>query len=97
MHYNHPLNRGFKSQTSKIFGIKKSIVNKGDETKKCALNLICIFIISHEAYEKNTSVLSSREEWSHNWVLAMELVIVSHVLFSRNLESIDTRLLGFME
>lgn len=47
--------------------------------------------------ENRSTFFSSHQEWSHNQIIASELAILGHVLFPRNFEGVDTRLLEFKE
>lgn len=47
------------------------------------LNFLCDVFANQDAYDY---FWSSHEEWNQNRVLAIELTILEHVLFRRNLE-----------
>lgn len=65
---------------------------------ECGMSIICSLFTSRDAYEKRQPVFfCSHKKWSHDLVIALELAILRPVLFSRNLESVDTGLLRFQE
>lgn len=65
---------------------------------ECFLDFLCSLFTSQDAYEGNQHIFkSSREEWNQTQVLALELVMLGHVLFPRNREGVDVRLLQFQE
>lgn len=54
--------------------------------------------VNSETYRENPHCFKiSREEWSQNRTLAFELVILGHVLFPKNSQGVDVRLLHFQE
>lgn len=56
------------------------------------------FIAKRTASENNRAIFgSSYKEWSHNQVLAFKHPILSHVMFPRDLEGVNTGLLVFQE
>lgn len=62
------------------------------------MSFLCSLFAGQDAYEKNWSALmflprSLESELS----VCMEFAILGHVLFPRNLERVDTRLLEFQE
>lgn len=82
---------------SKVFWIKRSMIDQKRGTNNCTLNFLCDFFANQDAYEKNGSTFwSSYEKWNQNRVLALELAILGHVLFP-NLEGVAIRLLQFQE
>lgn len=76
---------------------KKSVLDKRDGTNECALGLLRILFVIQDGYEKNqTAFLSSEKveaEPNHSYAARL----LSHVLFPKDLESIDIELLGFKE
>lgn len=93
------LNQGFRSRISKVMGIKKGIVEKGNKENKCTLSFLFCLFIGWDTYQKIwPAFCSSREDWSQNCMLSMEFAILGQVLlFLRNLEKVDKGLLEFRE
>lgn len=53
-------------------------------------------VADRSAHERNQLVfLSSHQEWNHNRIIASELAVLSHVLFRRSLERVDSKLQAF--
>lgn len=89
-----PLNQGFKVRMSNDLGIKKKLLGLRIEENKCPIDFLFQFVRQLRCLPKNQLFFkSSREEWNH--VLAFELVILKHLLFNKNSEGVDVRLLHF--
>lgn len=104
IHYNTdaivtpPLNQGFKSRMSKTLGVKRSIIEQKGNANECTMKFLCDLFAGQDAYEKNSSAFwVTHEDWKRNRVLAIELAILGHILFPKNLTGVDVRLLQFRE
>lgn len=83
---------------SKTLRIKKNILEKEGEINEFSLTRLCNLFAKWSACKNNQEIFcSSHQEWIHNGVLAFELTVLGHFLFTRDVEGVDTRLLVFRE
>lgn len=91
-----PLSVGFKSRLSITIGIKGSVIEQKGSTNECKLKFLSDLFTNRDAFERNNCAFwVTHEEWEQHRVLAIELVILGHVLLPKNLTGVDIRRLQF--
>lgn len=83
---------------SKVLKNKRIVINQKGSTSEYTLNFLYDLFANQDTYEKNSSTFrASYEEWKQNRVLALELIVLRHVLFPNNITRIDIQFLQFQE